>query len=281
MTRNIDHATCSARMRAFIAGDLDERTAAAVARHLQSCGECTEEHRAVALLLDDPAPLTAEERDALHAAVDAIAGVPVVGPTSGSWTRRLAPALAAAALLAVLAVAAPFVLSGSDRSSMDAGGGAGGSTAENAGGAASAAKEDAPSSSDELTHGLRFDASGRDLSRAALRRMGRRASTEPATWISSGAPRDAARLADRLTSRLIREAPANVADQVDECVETVLSRGPAVPVRGAIGTLEGTEVVVVAFARKTGRGAFDGYQVWAWPRGSCDAPVSFQAGRAR
>lgn len=280
MTYDIDHATCSARMRALVAGDLDDRTAAAVARHIESCHECSAEHRAVRLLLDDPAPLTSDERTALHAAVDARAAASVSRPSHRSWGRRLAPALAAAVVLVLVAVAAPFVLTGSDQEATDAFGqrAGGGSAAETAGGAAHVEKDEARSSTDGPLAGLRFDASGGDLTRAGLRRMGRRASAAGSTWVTiAGA--DPEWVAGKLTSRLARAAPAAVAEQVQECVDTVLSEGRTVPVHGAIGTLEGTEVVVVAFARATDRGTLGGYQVWAWPRGSCDTPVSFQAGR--
>jgi hypothetical protein len=283
MTYDLDHATCSARLRAFVAGELDDRTAAAVARHVESCTECAHERRAVALLLDEPAPLTADERSSLHAALDAGSRGRAPAASTRAWNRRLAPALAAAAILALVAVAAPFLVTGGGPGGGDAGagGGAGGSATETAEGTARSAMESAaPSSPDTATPRPRFDASGGELSRTGLRRMGRKASAANSVSFLTG---DSAKLADRLTSRLVREAPARVADQVGECIETVLREGRAVPVRGASGTLDGTEVVVVAFARRrsTGEGVDRAYQVWAWPRGSCDAPVSFQAGRVR
>jgi hypothetical protein len=283
MTYDLDHATCSARLRAFVAGELDDRTAAAVARHVESCTECAHERRAVALLLDEPAPLTADERSGLHAALDAGSAGRAAAASPRAWNRRLAPALAAAAILALVAIAAPFLVTGGDSGGSDAGagGGAGRSTAETERGTARSAMENAtPSSPDMATSRPRFDASRDELSRAGLRRMGRKASAAGTVSFLTG---DSARLADRLTSRLVREAPARVADQVGECIETVLSQGRAIPVRGASGTLDGTEVVVVAFtrSRSSGGDVDRAYQVWAWPRGSCDAPVSFQAGRVR
>jgi hypothetical protein len=285
MTYDIDHATCSVRMRAFVAGDLDDRTAAAVTRHLESCSDCAAELRSVSLLLDAPAPLTADERSAIHSELDARTSGSVPGPASlrrSSRPRlRMAPVLAAAAVLVLLAVAAPFVLTGTVPSSEDeeAAGAGGGAAAETSGQTGRVAKEDAPLAPD-ASGGVRFDASGRDLSRAALRRMGRAASVTGGSSFTTSDVGETARLAEKSTSRLVREAPVDVADQVDECVETVLGQGPVVPVHGAVGTLEGREVVVVVFARATKRDGLDGYQVWAWPIGSCDAPVSFQAGRA-
>jgi hypothetical protein len=284
MAQDIDHTTCSARLRAYVAGKLDDRTAASVARHLESCPHCAEERRAVALLHEEPPPLTPDDRARLHAAVrEEVSGRGRAGQAR-SWRRRLAPALAAAAALAVLAVGAPLVLTGSQDSALEAGRGAG-----DAGGA------DSSTESDQLAGGAgaergaartsesaprpRFDPSAGALSPAVLRRMGRNV---PRARSTSFASEDAAAIGEELSARLVRQAPPEVADQIEECVEVVRRQSPGVlPVHGAAGTLEGTEVLVVAFVRgRGGRGALDGYQVWAWPRGSCDAPVSFQAGRA-
>jgi hypothetical protein len=282
MTQDIDHTTCSARLRAYVAGALDDRTAAAVARHLESCPQCAGERRAVALLQHEPAPLAPEERARLHAAVrDSRRARPAATPT---WRRRLAPALAAAAVLVALAVGAPFVLSGGGRSGLDAGGG-GGATGDTAEGRAQpdqpAARAAAESAGLTATAARpRFDASAGALSRARLRRM---AGQVPLERVTTDSVEEVQRLGEELADRLVRQAPPQVAGQVRECVEVVLRNSPAaLPVRGAAGKLDGSDVVVVAFARGAGgRGALDGYQVWAWPQGSCDAPVSFQAGRAR
>jgi hypothetical protein len=203
---------------------------------------------------------------------------------AGSWRRRLAPALAAAAALALFAVGAPLILTGGQDGGLEEGGGAGAggsadtgrATNQLSGGtsAESGAGGTAPSAAR-----ARFDPSAGALSPAVLRRMGRSVFL---TRTTSSASEDVARLGEALATRLVRRAPSEVADQVQECVAVVRRQSPgALPVHGAAGTLEGREVVVVAFARgRGGRGALDGYQVWAWPRGSCEAPVSFQAGRA-
>jgi hypothetical protein len=281
MAQDIDHTTCSARLRAYVAGDLDDRTAASVARHLESCPHCAEERRAVALLHDEPPSLTPAERARLHAAVwEGLSGRGRAG-LARSWRRRLAPALAAAAALAVLAIGAPLVLTGSQDNAPEAGGGAGGGggadtiteSAEGAGAESEAARTSASAPRP------RFDPSAGALSPTVLRRMGR---DVPLALSTSYASEDVAALGEEFSARLVRQAPPEVADQIQECVQVVRRQSPgALPVHGAAGTLEGAEVLVVAFVRgRGGRGAPDGYQVWAWPRGSCDAPVSFQAGRA-
>lgn len=153
MNANLDHETCSELLTAYTAGELDSERREAVAVHLRGCTECRSEALGVSMLLSAPVqPLTEAERGELHRRIAArTAGRPVVRPrrARGEWRRRVAPALGAAAVLAV--VAAGIFYAGAGLSGDDAGSTAGTAgprpaveSAPEAGGAQDAAGGGAP-----------------------------------------------------------------------------------------------------------------------------------------
>jgi anti-sigma factor RsiW len=110
MTMN--HERCSESLGAWLRGELPASEAEEVAAHVEECADCARERDALGLLLAlDVEPLVEEERARLERAVLAQRRAEVIAwaPTRPSWRARLAPALGAAALIALVAVGAVYV----------------------------------------------------------------------------------------------------------------------------------------------------------------------------
>lgn len=102
----INHEMCSELLRPYLAGELDAPQEQRVADHLGACPECSRELQVVrGLLSPTEAPLTEMERADLARAVR----LALAPAQRESWWdrlgRRAAPAMGAAALLAIVAVA--------------------------------------------------------------------------------------------------------------------------------------------------------------------------------
>jgi hypothetical protein len=301
MTPSIDHATCSARLGAYLAGRLGPSEAAEVERHLQVCRDCGDERRALAILQGlEVDPLTDSERARLHAAVEAaVAARPGAASLDQRlrWRARLAPALAAAAVFVVLAVGAAYVFTaGGQGAQVGAGGEAGGAqdAGSSAGGRAgrkAAAPRQAAKESDQAAPGgraalesrfalvPRFDPSVGSLSPVRLRRIGRRSPVFRAA-ADTYTVRDADRLGDDFVSRLAEQAPPEVAAQLQSCAASVDAVRPrALAVYAAVGRLENRKTLVVGFIRpERGSNRLNGYEIRAWRQGSCDAILELQEG---
>jgi Putative zinc-finger len=287
MTTAIDHATCSARLRDYVAGSLGDDDARAVEAHLQGCAECASELRAVVALAGSTAspsaaeparPLSTPERARLRHAVASELGLsgelrPLRATSAGGWRGRLAPALAAAALIAVAAVAGGYLVNqtsgaGSSRAALERSAG-GGSSAE-------AGKPEAAPAEPDASHDASFHRVG-DLSPARLRNIGRESlATGPRLAGAAGTPGRAEQLAKELSVA----APPEVAGQVRECVAAVRAQTHgALPVYAARGRLAGRPVLVVSFVQGAPDRPSDArYRVYAWPAGSCSAPVTQTTG---
>ncbi|HEV3473325.1 MAG TPA: zf-HC2 domain-containing protein, partial [Actinomycetota bacterium] len=102
----MDHENCSERLPRLVRGELDHAERELVQAHLATCADCSRELIAVEALMALPeTELSADERRALHQAV--------LSPAPRSWAR-LAPALGALGLLAVVAIGATTFLQGRD-----------------------------------------------------------------------------------------------------------------------------------------------------------------------
>lgn len=113
----MDHERCSELLPSLVQGKLEDDEKAAVEAHLGACEECARERRAVELLLTVQVdPLSTEERERIARAVAThrAAEERVFRITDArSWGGRMAPALGAAALIALIAVGSVFVFADS------------------------------------------------------------------------------------------------------------------------------------------------------------------------
>jgi anti-sigma factor RsiW len=113
----ITHERCSELLGPYSTGRLDDASRGDVDSHLATCPDCSRELAGLtALRAGEVEPMTGPEREVITAAVRAavLGGAkPITGPMTGrsfsagwseGWGRRLAPALGAAALVAIAVV---------------------------------------------------------------------------------------------------------------------------------------------------------------------------------
>jgi hypothetical protein len=292
-----DHARVSERLATFLSEELDDHEAEEIRAHLKDCSACSRELKALeALARAEPAPLDDLERERLHRALRGAvaqrgasgAAAPVQsaprspdrGEASPSTTherprpadrrRRLAPALAAAALVLVgaVAVATTGLMSGDDSGSDAALSGSADESAEQLDAAGDGADRR------RLALKPSFDPRAGELSRADLGRLGR-SSFDGASLESAYSNRSGN--GGRLVSRLAALAPREAVADVRRCTQAIRAeRGSRlVPVRGALGTLDGVDVLVLGFLSAQGDSRrLDRLDVWAWARGDCREPVA-------
>lgn len=271
MTERIDHIACSSLLRPLVAGELDERSARAVRDHLESCELCRAELGAVrAVSADEGHTLTDVERTRLERDVLAATrrlGTPSEGRSATRrhlWGQRLVPALAAAATLAVIAVGAANLLTGASDGGDQ---GAAGLSVE----PGPLEQGDGGADTEAASVGPRFLGDAGEIQEHELGRLAA-AGPRPPEGRDPGTLGAKARL-DSLAAR----APGDVAAQIRLCArEVVARRRLLLPTFAATGSITGRRVVVVGFTLG-GKGA-GRYLVWAWPRGSCAAPVHVEMG---
>ena len=284
--RELDHDRCSELLPPFLAGELEDRQASAVERHLHACAGCREERRALQALATAAPPLTSSERTELHAAIERAlleSGDEVPVPASRTvgegrrrrWRSRLAPALGAAALLAAIAVGV-VQLGGLGTSSDRAESGAAGGGGEADQGASSEERATSPQAASREA-GPRWIGSLGAVTPDELSRKGARG--RELRFVAESFQALAARTkAQAFTDELVTRAPAGLGDSIRACVRQVTELGyTALPAFGARARLEGREVLVLGFAWTPARGALDRFMVWAFAGNTCD-PVSYQAG---
>lgn len=286
-------------LRPYVQGELEEDDAATVRDHLEGCRRCADEEGAVRMIVLEPdSGLDDLERARLHHAVIAAAREPHPAP-AGRISRRLAPYLGTAALLALLAVGVlVFDLSGGgDDAALEGAeteeGSVAPATGENGAarlfdteqqgtdeiGAADAAEGSAAS----LASGgptPYFEAAAGRMVATDLDRLGRSGETFRAFADAYGpeeAPVVRSHALDQLTQNLSAEERA----VVRACARDVLNdtTRTAIPVYGGYGSLDGEEVLLLGFTWSPGTsGALDRFMVWAWPRGSCESPLVYRFG---
>lgn len=227
-----------------------------------------------------------------------------------NWRARVAGGLAAAA---VVVIAGVFYLGGgfSGEDSGDTAGGADGdrstqqlsresaSTEDRAGNAIPAAGADAESEEFKdsgaggatTTEGFAepaptFIGIERRYTNARLDRLGRRG-LQLVLFSRAYDTDDTARLrndfVDRVATSAARRAGQAAADQVRDCAGVVLDgEATALPAFGALGRLDGRDVLVLGFAwSEGGSGSLDDYMLWTWRRGSCDSLTDYRTGSIR
>ncbi|HET7482798.1 MAG TPA: zf-HC2 domain-containing protein [Actinomycetota bacterium] len=291
MTTSITHERCSELLGPYARGRLPGDDAAAVERHLEGCEDCRAERQALgALLAAAPAELTDVERAGLHSALQRAVTTPGAPPRRArdrGWRARLAPAVGAAALAGAIAGTyylaagggAPESSNGgtdnaetfvTDTALDEGGGGAAGGSAEHAA---------APVPAPEPTFSIVRD----PFTGGELTRLGR--SALPMVLFSRAyTAQDASRrredFLERLAGRASETAGEHYGSLVERCAHSVLDADSAkLPAFGVMGELRHDPVMVLGFAwSEDTTGPLDKFDIWAWPRDSCDAPVDHRMG---
>ena len=282
----LDHERCSELLGGFLEGSLEAEATRAVERHLAGCAPCRAERAALeALRGGDAAPMTADERAALHAAVGRATSEAEVVPLARSrassasrgWARRLAPALGAAALAALIAVGVATLGDGITGSDSEAGGASG------AGGEGE--RVQAPLEAEEGTNAdlavagasPQWIGSLGAVTAAELKRRGQTGTGLREQAVADPRPLAGSRLG-AVTEELANRAPPELENQIRSCVKEVSKLGyTALPTFGAHAELEGRDVLVLGFVWTPKKGPLDRFMVWAFVEPSCDT-VSYQAG---
>jgi hypothetical protein len=296
MTSADIHQRTSERLGAFERGELTGPETAEVQRHLEECPRCRAEHRALSLLTEDDgdAPLTAEERNELRAAVarqmraDRTQVVRTLPERRDQpWARRLAAGLGIAALVA----AGGFfvinsLLTGEDAAELGAGG-----------------EESAPAPAADLSGPMPVFA-GADDTRASLEaeedqeetalravefrvtppydqddliRLGK--SRRPfVVFARAYTAADAGAQAERFLEELASQAPSEpIALAVRECGREVLAEGTVLPAYAEVARVDGRRSLILGFVFPGVEGGpLDRYMIWAWEGPDCtgDLPTS-------
>ena len=316
MTEELSHERCSELLPGFLEGALPGDDARLVEDHLASCEECRMEKLGLeTLTTGEIEGLTAMERAALERGVmggisedTATTEVIPLAPRRRIGAR-VAGALGAAAVVAVIATLAYFGSSGGLDEATMGGADTGERAEENAVGerdrsgrggrrrhrVAAGKVSDSTALNAESETGTAFDtAQGpapvptfrveeRRLSGPVLQKRGASSldSVRAAAYYSYDDTSGARTLLEQLVDAARTSAGDEVADQVDECATRVLETSdPAVPTFGILGTLDDREVLVLGFAyTRASSGNLDRYMVWAWERGSCEVAVDFVEGK--
>ena len=297
----IDHARCSELLASYVRGELAPTTAEVVGAHLEICGRCAQEHRAVRALLAHGSELDDDEKQWLHRGVRAALGEAIVPRPEPSRRRaRWGELVGAAAAVVLLTAGGLWIATQGD----DAGDTAG-TTAESAQ-EAPAQGGDAAALADMRVF---FDANAGVVEKRDLIALGRRGFLGPPTapgrfalntqaesagTEGAGADDAASTQSDvvaefapqQLVNRLTAAAPAGD-DIVRRCANLVLESQTQriIPVYGAFATLRDerkVEVLVLGFNFSAKpEGPLDRFMIWVWPRGSCDIPLHFVQGKIR
>ena len=266
MRPDAEHNDRSELLRELAAGRLDATRSASLRDHLATCSDCRAELRAVQTLRGAAQQaLSEQERTELHEGVlTAVRAsrrpAPVARAAQRRWRERLIPALAAAAVLAVVGVGGASLLRG-----LGSGGGLAGSADS---GGATALSDRATDRAAARALRAPFLGDVGELEQGDLLRL---ADVEGA---KGAAIREETAAAEAYEQR--QAAPSVVAAQIRRCTRSVANRRRLLlPAFAATGRVEGKPVVVVGFRR----GRSGPLSVWAWPRGSCGAPELVEAGR--
>ena len=311
--RELTHEEVSAALSVYAQGGVDAARGAEIEAHLEGCPDCRQELQGVMALTMAPSGLPSElsepmselERASLHREVRSALVAPAPS-RSERWGRRFAPALGAAALLALIAVGIVSLDSeqGAQNATVDATTeeapaqeeGASGSRGESFGGAADKAKNDPDLRTKDAAGGtggggttteaaaeprpvagaamesseLSIQA-GRDGTGVAIVRTSfARSALDPGDLVGA---RNAGRVAAYSNQNLLySSAPSGrLRDTLRECVETTLSTSPFALTATAATFYPRDDILVVTFVWTEDSRALN-YEMRGWRGGACDRP---------
>ena len=300
----LSHERCSELLGPYSRGQLTENDAAEVEQHLRGCDACRSEHAGLAVLLGaPPSEMTTSERALLHGTLEkALASSPtplVIKPADRGWRARLAPALGAAALMGAI-VGGYYIVSGGgaqessigtdtgdtfERNSVDQVGDTSGNDTSGGGGAGGSGQEttvtehSAAVATPEPTFSIERD----PFSTNELTRLGESALpmvlfARAYTGLDASRRREV--FLDQLAGSASDAVGARYASLVKECAHSILKTDtPTRPAFGVMGRLGEDRVMVLGFAwTEDSSGYLDKYDLWAWPRDSCESPVDHRMG---
>ena len=299
----MEHEEVSGLLGGFVRGDLEPERASDVAAHLEECAACSRERAGLEALLAVPAPaLTERERRDLRAAVQSSLRTErtaaVAPPARRSFLGRAVPALALLAVVALGFVAAaglfgdgadegsPTTLTDGGAESEERAGEAGGGAGAEAGPAEQGEADSERTRDDDAlatNAGVakaprpRFEARGR-VTQAELQSLGRSGRIFQA-YARLRAP--VTRRRERFVDSLQRQARPAERGQIGSCAQAVFASRPSpiLPAFGARAELGDRPVLVLGFVwTDRQQGPLRRYMLWAWPRGSCSSPLSYQSG---
>lgn len=297
MTTPIDHETCSELLRAYVLGEAGTDRPA-VAAHLEVCERCRTERSGLERLLAPIPPLTEAERSRIHFAVrnagraessqapaelhavpdrdgDLMSGRPGTGSpqSQARQPRWIAPVLSAAA--AVILIVSGIALLGHGVSGPSAL-----RTATDQGSGANGGGHEANTAVPEAGAGPHFASSPL----TGIHEVRRRA-TRTVQTLSGAYDRKAARhgLATGFLDQLAQRAPPSVRRQILGCGGEQLSTAGSralLPAYGAITSAGDKRSLVLVFASSgAGEARPSGFEIYAWPLGSCDVRPSHSSGK--
>ena len=291
-----EHERCSELLAAYLDEALDEREYAWVTAHLDSCSECRNEIAGLRVLRGPMTPLNDVERARLHRDVFHELGL-MTGETKPArrWAERAPQLLGAVATVALLLGGLVYLGNGMGGGDDSAGSIAGG----DGGGDQGAESFDSLEDGDGTTSAGVAPETGRvkglpapeanyesDLGTVedrALRKLGRGSRTFKAfTGVEVPA---AKQLRSPFLNSLVDQAPEETSEQLRECATEVLNQLPRAVATYAAPARYGDPprpVLVIGFAYSfTEAGFLDQYQLWIYPRGSCDFPMNYVGGQIR
>jgi anti-sigma factor RsiW len=293
-----DHERCSELLAGYRDDALSAEEAAWVSAHLEACPDCRAELAGLEALDGGDADLTEIERARLHREVLHELGLmtgPARQPTP--WGARAAQLLGAAATVALLVVGLVYV--GNNLG----GTGSGDDSAVEGGGDGDAGVGDPFSREEAAQDGVTSETSG-----GGVAALGKRAEAPPEPTVSGdlGPVSDRALRATGRKERpftgfpgnvrtaevedyratfldeLVAQAPEEVSEQLRRCATDVLAQIPTAVATYAAPARYGDpprRVLVVGFAYSFSEDGFlDQYQMWIYPRGSCDFPLNYIGG---
>jgi hypothetical protein len=292
-----DHEHFSELLPAYLDEALDDREAAWMTAHRETCAECRSELTGLKALRADEDSLNEVERARLHRDVLHELGLMTGGPTSkpSPWGQRAAQLLGVAATVVLLIGGIAYLggnVGGGDDSAETAGGDAGGDSAQDSDGddgttmesGAGGAAPDALRTKDLPPPEATFESDLGTVEDRALKRIGRR--SKPFTRFPGNVATTAvSEYRKPFLDDLVAQSTGDVSGQLRECATDVLSQLPSAVATYAAPARYGDPprpVLIIGFAYSfTEDGFLDQYQLWIYPRGSCDFPTNYIGGQIR
>ena len=291
-----EHERCSELLAPYLDEALDERESAWMTAHLDSCPECRVEMAGLAALRAQEPALNDVERARLHRDVFYELGL-MTGEAKPArrWSQRAPQLLGAVATVALLLGGLVYLgngLGGGDDSAesiaggdSDAGQGAEAFDSLEAGdGAATGgAAPGAERATDLPEPEANYESDLGTVENRSLKKLGRRSRTFKAfTGVEVAAAEE---LRSTFLDSLVDQAPPDTSVQLRECATEVLNQLPRAVATYAAPARYGDPprpVLVIGFAYSfTEQGFLDQYQLWIYPRGSCDFPMNYLGGQIR